>query len=672
MGYNTVVFGYGTGRKGIVMQILDKNLEFQFISFVLIVMVYSLFLSRKKLGIVRERVFALMLGFSMISQLLDMASAVMVFYQGKVYEEISNFVRALYLVSVVFVAFAIVMYVLAEVYQAEMFENPVRYVYMIPIAAAIPLIFNLPISQESETYAFGPAVYISICFSGLYIFICLIYALKNKKMMVRHRFRAVILAAMVFFFCGLFQLHYQNYRLISLGISLLLVYMYLGLENPDEYMDKAMNVFNGDALKTYIKNRCGEKKKLSLLYIYISDFTHMRDTTGTEVSAGILKAAAAYFESLGVAKNIFMIGAAEFVLSFEDDHYFFDAVEKVRHRFGETWDIGQGGQILEIEMNASYIVYPSVRMSNEPSYDEIQDTMQYYMMKIKKSNTNQYICIDRKQLREKESFNNVRSVIFDAIKTENIFVYYQPVFSVRDGCFCELEALMRIMDRRGIFLDDDMVVPVAEQNGIIIQLGFILFEKVCLFIKDNDLKKVGIERISINLSVIQCQQRNLAQELINIMDKYGVSASNFKFEISELTAGYVTKNMRRNINQLIAQGASIAVDDFSGAAIDVDKLLNVSREYVKLGRRLIQDYFSGKKSHQSMKLLCRQFQQLHMSVTAVGVENQQQFAELKKLGIGYMQGMVFYMPMPDSEVLSVIERDIAKGLGQTVLYERIL
>ncbi len=649
------------------------NLQFQIISLVFVLMVLVLFCVRKKLHITRERVFLGVVVTCMASCVMDIMCIAGMDGSLALTPAVMNLIRRIYLITVVGVGLWLVLYTLAEVYRMAIMEPLVRRLYVLPLAVSVPLILRLPLeTRRSGATYFGPAVYVSAAVTFIYLTIALLYALKMGNRMNPGRRNAIFLAMGVMTGCGIFQLYNQEISVMSLAVSIVLTYMYMVLESPDVYLDKTYDVFNKDAFHMYLDNMCREKHPVSVLFVTVNEFTNMTEIAGTVITSELLRQAANYLKTFK-AGRLFSIGTGEFILTFEKEEHFFEYAQQIRDRFEDVWNIDESHakNLVEFEIGVSIIAYGSMRMPGDSTCEDIINTIRYFEQKYAHSGRS-YICIDRRQLWEMEAVDHVNSEIEGAVAENRIDVYYQPIFSVYENNCSEIEALIRVRDRRNIYFDNSLIMPAAEASGEITELGYAAFRQVCDFAAHNDLKRAGITKIAVNLSMVQCQQRTLAEGLIAIMEEYGVSASLFRFEISENTAEYMTQNLRRNMNSLIAQGSSFVIDNYGSRRIDADKVTQISRDYIKLGEGVIRSYFDGDKSKQSMRVLCRMLLQLKMTVAAVGVENQREYTELKNLGITHMQGNAFYRPMPPDQVLELLEKERALMLGKENQFERAI
>ena len=117
--------------------------------------------------------------------------------------------------------------------------------------------------------------------------------------------------------------------------------------------------------------------------------------------------------------------------------------------------------------------------------------------------------------RDFEISMNMSSIIKKGLMDKKFDVYFQPIYSVKEESFTRAEALLRLYDDKYGEIEPKDFIPEAERNGTIHKIGDIVFDKVCEFIASSDFKKLGLEKIEINLSTVQCMHQDLP---IHIMD----------------------------------------------------------------------------------------------------------------------------------------------------------
>ena len=122
--------------------------------------------------------------------------------------------------------------------------------------------------------------------------------------------------------------------------------------------------------------------------------------------------------------------------------------------------------------------------------------------------------------------------------------------------------MVRICRKDGKLLSPGQFIPIAEENGQIVDLGERVFEKVCYYLKNTNIIALGIHYIEVNLSVVQCEDPNLSKKLISIVQKYKVDPGLINLEITETASINAHKTLLENMNNLIDFGFTFSLDDF--------------------------------------------------------------------------------------------------------------
>ena len=130
-------------------------------------------------------------------------------------------------------------------------------------------------------------------------------------------------------------------------------------------------------------------------------------------------------------------------------------------------------------------------------------------------------------------------------------------------------------------------MPLAERNGLIIEIGEIVLRKVCEYIKSGVPEKLGIKYFEVNLSTLQCVQDNLAEKLLSIMWEYKVSPTMFNFEITETSGSANDDALRKNMKKLIDCGSSFSMDDYGTGFSTATYLISLPLRIIKIDKSIL-------------------------------------------------------------------------------------
>lgn len=243
----------------------------------------------------------------------------------------------------------------------------------------------------------------------------------------------------------------------------------------------------------------------------------------------------------------------------------------------------------------------------------------------------------------------ISAVFADAIANREFTVYYQPKVSLNDYTLCGSEALVRWI-RGGRIVSPMEFIPVLEREGKICDLDFYVFESVCRDIRE--WLDLGIEpvKISSNFSKLHLHNKELANDIFAIMDKYNVDGKYIQVELTEMSRYEDDDAFAEFINILKTRGVSTAIDDFGTGYSSMNMLRNVNVDVIKLDKSFFEEDAQGSGKYEIMvRNVVNMINELGMNVIAEGVENKEQVEFLKQIKCSMVQGFYFDKPMPHDQ-----------------------
>lgn len=248
---------------------------------------------------------------------------------------------------------------------------------------------------------------------------------------------------------------------------------------------------------------------------------------------------------------------------------------------------------------------------------------------------------------------NLTSYVFEqmlqpAMENEEFKLYLQPKVDLKTGEVHEAEALVRWINPERGMIPVGEFLPELVRNGLISDLDLYLFEKVCRYInKWIDLygKKI---RISVNLSSNMFNYRYFLDHYKEVYNKVPCPKDCIEFELLESIVLNQVELVSRVVKQLREFGFSCALDDFGSGYSSFSVLTNADLNTLKIDRSLFQNE-SDTRERILVRHIVETAKELEMKVIAEGVETRGYVDILKELGCDYIQGFVFYKPMPAEE-----------------------
>jgi diguanylate cyclase (GGDEF)-like protein len=248
----------------------------------------------------------------------------------------------------------------------------------------------------------------------------------------------------------------------------------------------------------------------------------------------------------------------------------------------------------------------------------------------------------------------------EAVALGHFNLAYQPVCDVATGSVIGFESLLRWTHAvRGVVEPKDFV-PLAEDSGLIVQLGLWALETACA----EAVTWPRESRIAVNLSPAQFRQPELHARVAEILARTGLPANRLDLEITEGLLLEHTDDVMETMNALKRQGIGMSLDDFGTANAGLSYLRLFPFDRVKIDRSFIQNIAEEPDTLaivQAVLTLCRV---LRLSVVAEGVETEQQLGILRDLGCPSVQGYYSGRPMSAAQVRDLLAGS-ARGWAQT-------
>ncbi|QIG92246.1 bifunctional diguanylate cyclase/phosphodiesterase [Bradyrhizobium sp. 6(2017)] len=243
-------------------------------------------------------------------------------------------------------------------------------------------------------------------------------------------------------------------------------------------------------------------------------------------------------------------------------------------------------------------------------------------------------------------------------------VHYQPCVDLRSNEITGCEALVRWRHpQRGMISPADFV-PVAEETGLINQLG----EWVLLTACKEAVNWPDHVRLAVNVSPVQFRSGTLALKVIAALAASGLSAGRLELEITEAVLIRDDETALAALHQLRAIGIRIALDDFGTGYSSLSYLKRFPFDKIKIDRCFVTDIADPQGSAGIVEAVVNIAAERSMTTTAEGVETAQQQQLLRELGCSEMQGYLFSPPKPAAQIRELLaghRQGPAAGAGQT-------
>jgi EAL domain-containing protein (putative c-di-GMP-specific phosphodiesterase class I) len=617
------------------------NVQMQLAGLGVLLLLLCFYVRRRAVGLYTEIFFKRTMLVTLANVTMDISSIAAIVNQNRIPVWLCFAICKIYLALLVWTGCFGLLYICQDIYHGK---SRVRAQLSFGLAAVIGnlLIYFLPIKtycKDGAVYTYGSCVYITYAFCLSFVILTLVMAVYNRHRMNAVRVEAVVLWILVWMCAAVIQFFFNKILLVGYASCIGMMILFFKLENPEANLDRETGAFNSHVLYKYLGQLYERKKDFSLFMISLEKHRNEADSEDGTRLVDIAK----FLDTLKGAK-VFKNVEWEFVVLYEDREQFEEGTKRIQERFKREWR----GRFYEP-------VYFSIENSEvAASADEIYQLFRYYRQDFNQTDECKVIEINQKMVEERRQWVQMFKTIVDALKEDRVEVFLQPIYSVKKDRFVSAEALARIRNTDGTIVPPGQFISVAEETGLVEQLGERVFEKVCQFIQRERVWEWGLEYIEVNLSVRQCESHTLSERYQSIMEKYGIKPSMINLEVTESASIRRRNILVQNMERLIDYGVSFSLDDFGNGESNLNYIVDMPVEIVKFDRDMTKSYFEKSKGKLVMETATRMILNLGLKIVSEGVETEVQLETMKKLGVQYIQGYYFSKPLPQDEFVRFV------------------
>ena len=239
---------------------------------------------------------------------------------------------------------------------------------------------------------------------------------------------------------------------------------------------------------------------------------------------------------------------------------------------------------------------------------------------------------------------------------ERVLVYCQPVCNVSTGKYDTAEALMRLrLEDLGLIFPDQFIF-LAEENGYIHTLTEIILHKTCDEIRKLTAEGYEINRISVNVSVLELKADSFCDDISGIISGSGIPGEKVAIELTESQNESEFDVMKSKITELKDRGIKFYLDDFGTGYSNMERIIEFPFDIIKFDRSLVIASGSSSRSEKIVRNMADMFSDLNYSVLYEGVENESDENLCLDMSASYLQGYKFSRPIPIEELRRFAER----------------
>lgn len=634
---------------------MNYNIHFCVISVLYLSMILVYYRSHRVPNAPRVRLFSALLFLSMISVVLDAASAfsdsigsllpLWLLYAGNI----------LFLACLHFCAVLLFAYLMSITGYYKGMSTRRKLLLLLPYFILLFFLFISPLGKigvfyidETNHYQRGASHFLVFLHPVLYLIAAAFCIFYNKRRQNK-RLKQVFVAFFLIILIGMaIQSRYPHIILTSMCITVGITLICFVFEAPNHHIDALTGVFNISTLPMCIKNAYNQAESFSLLVFSFQNFSFINRALGTKSCDEILIYFSSELERRFPNAQVFRTGGDEFsVLLYNCGFIDLERLEKISSELPSSIFIGEASITL-------HYTKACINSSSCKDTEEMLD-LHSYLSRCghRGANPGELIC-GEDFIEKYRRTRKMELAVKHALDEQRVEVYFQPIHDA-EGQLTSAEALMRIIDDEMGMLPAQECVELAESSGDIIRLGEQVLERVCRFIAENYDIVCDFDHISVNLSALQCSRHNLADTVQQICDKYDAPSSLVSFELTETAAASIVAT-RQNMDRLIAQGHCFFLDDFGTGYANFEHIAYLPFSFVKIDKSILWSAANDAQSMVFLKKTVEMLSGLGIKSICEGVETAEQVRLLRGLGVTLLQGYYYSKPLPPDAFVEYIRK----------------
>ncbi len=431
------------------------------------------------------------------------------------------------------------------------------------------------------------------------------------------------------------------------------------------YYDALTNVPNRAMLMERIQQELSRFKRhqiiAGVLFLDLDHFKNINDSLGHQVGDQLLIETAKRLQSiLRDEDTVSRLGGDEFVillpdLSTEPIRAVSKAelvAQKVHRALSEPFNLQ--GHKLSTSASIGMVITDDDNTTMEDLLKHA-DMAMYQAKKEWRGSTSFYRPEMDRVIKRRMSIDNA---LRSAVSANELEVYYQPITEFATGNIIGAEALLRWDNPELGRITPDEFIPVAEESGIIINIGEWVLNQACMQFTQWQ-KELGdachLRKIAVNVSSKQFNEATFIDKVLHAVRQSGIKPSQLELELTESIIVDNLEKISENMKLLRAHNVDISIDDFGTGYSSLSYLKKLPLSTLKIDKSFTQDIQTDVDDAELISTIIAITHRFNLDVIAEGVETKEQYAFLDKNQCNYFQGYYCSQPLPNKDFFNLLQ-----------------
>lgn len=385
--------------------------------------------------------------------------------------------------------------------------------------------------------------------------------------------------------------------------------------------------------------------RFAVLMIDLDSFKRVNDTLGHQAGDILLQEVASRLtRCLRTVDTVARMGGDEFAVLLEDFQSNQEAIGITRRLLDA---VRQPLTIMEREVLVSASVGVVLQTTRYTSPNDLLRDADISMYRSKDLGKNQFKVFSKSMYEHVVQTVQLENDLRRALVEDEFELFFQPIFALGERKLNGFEALIRWNHPERGPLSPDSFIPVAEETGLITDIGKWVMRKGCLTLAQWHAGHPGLDlSLSLNLSPKDLLQASLIPVLTDLLRETGLKARQIKLEITETAVMDNPEQATTRLERLQKMGFQIAMDDFGTGYSSLSYLQRLPIDILKIDRSFVQTMLENPNNLEIIKAIIGLGRILDLRIVAEGVETREQLETLRQLGCDLAQGYLLGKPLP--------------------------
>ena len=411
-----------------------------------------------------------------------------------------------------------------------------------------------------------------------------------------------------------------------------------------------------------IESSESDNYRFAILFLDLDNFKQVNDAMGHSIGDQLLVAVAKRLDNaLGDNDILARLSGDEFAILVKKINNDVDIelyAQRIQAKFSRPFTLEDN--ILHITSSIGIAVYPQ---DGKESLELLRRAdMAMYQAKIKGPNQYKRYSSSMHQLARLRLDREEK--LRSALKNNELEVYYQPFVAVNGIAITGAESLLRWKNPDLGFVSPPDFIPIAEQTGLIIPIGYFVIESAVKQLtlwqkiaadKCNGNTNIDDMVVSINVSVLQLTDPDFFETVSSIIEKYAIKPKQLIIEITESVLLESDGLVKDNLDKIAKTDIQLALDDFGTGYSSLTYLRRFPFNILKIDKEFVDNCIESPSDNEIVRASIAMAHSMDMTVIAEGVEYREQSEHLGKLNSDWLQGYYYSRPISGSAMIDLMQ-----------------